>query len=63
MKDFMSNISASFSANVCKYIFFTAITENNMLSKILKNQKVLEQIRSLKFKKIKEDYLYEKIIK
>lgn len=63
MKDFMSNIRAGLAANVCKYIFFTAINENNMLSKILKNQKIIEGIKKINYKRNKELYLYDKIIK
>lgn len=37
MKDFMNGIRTGLAANVCKYIFFTAINQNNLLIKILKN--------------------------
>jgi len=58
----MAGIRSGLAANVCKYIFFLAINQNGLLSKILKNQKYLEMIRQINYKKIKEEYLYEKII-
>lgn len=37
MTNFMQSISPSLKADVCKYIFFVAITQNPLLNKILKN--------------------------
>ena len=62
MKDFMQSISPSLKANVSKYIFIVAITQNPLLNKILKNKLYLEQISSIKFKKNKDAFLYERII-
>ena len=62
MKEFMESISPSLQADVCKFIFFVSINQNSLLNKILKNQTYAQQLKEMKFKKIKEMYLYEKII-
>ena len=62
MKDFMQSISPSLKANVCKYIFIVAITQNPLLNKILKNKAYIDQITGIKFKKNKDSFLYERII-
>jgi len=38
MKDFMESISPSLKANVCKYIFFVAVTQNSLFTKLLKKE-------------------------
>lgn len=63
MRDFMDSISPSLKKNVCKYIFFVALTNNSLCKKILKNKAYVEMIKSTKFKKNKDSYLYDKIVK
>ena len=63
MKDFMESISPSLKANVCKYIFFVAVNQNNLLNKILKNEEYVKLISEMRFKKNKDTSLYERIIK
>ena len=50
MKDFMDSISPSLKANVNKYIFFVAINQNSLLSKILKNPEYIKAIGQIKYK-------------
>ena len=44
MKEFMDSISPSLKSNVNKYIFFVAINQNSLLSKILKNPEYIKAI-------------------
>lgn len=44
MKDFMDSISPSLKSNVNKYIFFVAINQNSLLTKILKNPEYIKAI-------------------
>ena len=61
MKDFMDSISPSLKTNVCKYIFFAAVSQNTLLTKILKNQKYLDQIASIKHKSQQDEFLFTRI--
>jgi CRP-like cAMP-binding protein len=63
MQEFMKSISPSLKKKVEKYIFFVAINQNALLVKLLKNQKNLDAINKMKYKKFGHLYLYEKIIK
>ena len=62
MKDFMESISPSLKGNVCKYIFFVAVNQNQLLVKMMKNQTYITLIKNMKFKKNENEYLYTKII-
>ena len=62
MKDFMDSISPSLKASVCKYIFFVAVNQNSLLAKILKKAEYIKAISEIKFKKNKDNYLYDKLI-
>ena len=59
----MDSISPSLKTNVCKYIFFVALTNNSLCKKILKNKAYIDKLRATKFKKNKDSYLYDKIVK
>ena len=64
MKDFMDSISPSLKANVCKYIFFVAVTQNTLFTKLLKDQdfvRKLDQVQTRKKKK--EMQIYDKIVR
>lgn len=50
MKDFMDSISPSLKSNVNKYIFFVAINQNSLLTKILKNPEYIKAISQNKYK-------------
>jgi hypothetical protein len=50
MKDFMDSISPSLKSNVNKYIFFVAINQNSLLTKILKNPEYIKAIGQIKYK-------------
>mmetsp|Transcript_3612 Transcript_3612/g.5449 ORF Transcript_3612/g.5449 Transcript_3612/m.5449 type:complete len:87 (+) Transcript_3612:2-262(+) len=65
MKDFMDSISPSLKANVCKYIFFVAVTQNRLFIKILKDSSFLENLMKIQSKKKNKDFLilYDKIVR
>jgi hypothetical protein len=63
MKDFMESISPSLESSVCKYIFFVAVNQNQLLHKLMRQKDNLDFIGKMKYKKNKDVYLYEKIIK
>jgi len=63
MDHFMKSISPSLKMNVCKYIFFVALTHNSLCKKILKNKTYIDILRKHKFKRNKDSYLYQKVVK
>ena len=69
MKDFMDSISPSLKSNVNKYIFFVAINQNSLLTKILKNPEYIKAISQNKYKQDKASKdkkhinLYSRVVK